>query len=267
MRSDGLFVHLEYRVVYESIDYMSLVGSGGQRVDSVRSACFLSPLWLPSFSLYSYSDKLSWSCPDVQLKCHRFSSSTLLGSSSWTWLHIDKFLMYFWSCRGRFRLLSSWPRRPTSLPTLYPVLVPNDCSLCPRLFFCPDVNFYVLLQTSAHVVPFRFFFCPEAFFFVQGPLPGIARLHLPLPLLSSSCRCGCLLDVRGHHCTRCSTSTVLGRRGDTQIRCRSRLSSNKRTCQNQRLRDMHLLPHEIPKASMIPIPPSFHPLALMAASR
>ena len=55
----------------------------------------------------------------------------------------------------------------------------------------------------------------------------LRRLHLLLPLSSRSCRCGRPLDARGHHCTSCPTSGVLGRR---RSRC---------TCENQRVRERH----------------------------
>ena len=38
-------------------------------------------------------------------------------------------------------------------------------------------------------------------------------LHLPLPLSSRACRCGCLLDCLGHHRASCLRAGVLGRRG------------------------------------------------------
>ena len=39
------------------------------------------------------------------------------------------------------------------------------------------------------------------------------RLHLPLPFSSRTCRCGRLLDCRGHHRAACAEAGVLGARG------------------------------------------------------
>ena len=39
------------------------------------------------------------------------------------------------------------------------------------------------------------------------------RLHLPLPFSSRTCRCGPLLDCRGHHRAACAEAGVLGARG------------------------------------------------------
>ena len=40
----------------------------------------------------------------------------------------------------------------------------------------------------------------------------LRRLRLPLPLSVRTCRCGCVLDVLGHHRAACGRSGVLGRR-------------------------------------------------------
>ena len=41
----------------------------------------------------------------------------------------------------------------------------------------------------------------------------LRRLRQPLPLSARSCRCGRLLDVRGHHRAACARAGVLGQRG------------------------------------------------------
>ena len=70
------------------------------------------------------------------------------------------------------------------------------------------------------------------------------RLRLSLPLSPRTCRCGCSLDVLGHHRAACSTSGVLGRRGFALESAAARIcrEAGARVSSNIFVRDLDLAP-------------------------
>ena len=72
----------------------------------------------------------------------------------------------------------------------------------------------------------------------------LRRLRLPLPLSVRTCRCGCLLDVLGHHRAACSRSGVLGRRGFAVESALAQIcrEGGARVSTNVMLRDLDISP-------------------------
>ena len=73
------------------------------------------------------------------------------------------------------------------------------------------------------------------------------RLHLPLPFVSHTCRCGRPLDSFGHHRAACSGAGVLGRRGFVveSIGARICREGGARVSTNVHVRDLDILAPEV----------------------
>ena len=73
----------------------------------------------------------------------------------------------------------------------------------------------------------------------------LRRLWCRLPLSTHSCRCGRLLDARGHHRAACGRAGVLGRRGFPLESAAARVcrEAGGRVSVNVRVADLDLVPH------------------------
>ena len=72
----------------------------------------------------------------------------------------------------------------------------------------------------------------------------LRRFWLPLPPSTRKCRCGRLLDVRGHHRAACAVVRVLGRRGYPLESAAARVcrEAGARVSSNVLVRDLDILP-------------------------
>ena len=93
-------------------------------------------------------------------------------------------------------------------------------------------------------VPFTSFPTSPISRFDSSVFRVLRRLWLPLPPSTRKCRCGRLLDVRGHHRAACAVVGVLGRRGYPLESAAARVcrEAGARVSTNVLVRDLDILP-------------------------
>ena len=156
--SDGLFVHIETQNALQSISGTSFPGGAGMVWTVYELACVLSPL-VVDVVLPVLVQRQALAVPFVlTVEVPQIQFFDVVGVRFLhMWVHIDQSLMCPWSCRGRYRLLSSVSRGRGRIPH-----ISNARSRAIRTWILGF--FHLLLVSGWHSVPgfWTFFHQPLA---------------------------------------------------------------------------------------------------------